>query len=421
MKKIILPIAIALAMTVQTAWADAASEVVKTQGAEIITVPVKDGIIDTMSGVIYSQVKTPRNVQGLRMTLMIPHNNAKKPAIVYFPGGGFTQTLITVILGLVVVQLFLVADAAVAALHPHIHAVLGGSGLHGKKGIGSFGLQSLVDGGGRAAFLGLDGVVLRHLVGAADKDHAGVVQNGLRLCGGKGALLHAVFGGLLKALGRQLGQLRYRSFAGAGVGGAARRKAEQRRQAEQTPGMMFMVVGRIHRTYLLSQKRISARRPGQTIRKRGRGKMKMTAQEYARRVQKAGPHSPLLADCLWAFCVGGGICLLGEGLRQLFLRQGADAETAGTLTSCTLILLSAVLTTLGWYQKLAAKAGAGSLVPITGFANAVVSAAIEFKAEGRVPGTGAKMFLIAGPVIVYGTLAAVVYGVVLWLLGASAL
>lgn len=149
--------------------------------------------------------------------------------------------------------------------------------------------------------------------------------------------------------------------------------------------------------------------------------MKMTAQEYARRVQKAGPHSPLLADCLWAFCVGGGICLLGEGLRQQFLRQGADAETAGTLTSCTLILLSAVLTTLGWYQKLAAKAGAGSLVPITGFANAVVSAAIEFKVEGRVTGTGAKMFLIAGPVIVYGTLAAVVYGVVLWLLGASIL
>ena len=117
----------------------------------------------------------------------------------------------------------------------------------------------------------------------------------------------------------------------------------------------------------------------------------MTAQEYVRRVQKAGPHSPLLADCLWAFCVGGGICLLGEGLRQLFLRQGADAEAAGTLTSCTLILLSAV------------------------------SAAIEFKAEGRVTGTGAKMFLIAGPVIVYGTLAAVVYGAVLWLLGASIL
>ena len=137
----------------------------------------------------------------------------------------------------------------------------------------------------------------------------------------------------------------------------------------------------------------------------------MTAQEYARRVQKAGPHSPLLADCLWAFCVGGGICLLGEGLRQLFLRQGADAETAGTLTSCTLILLSAVLTTLGWYQKLAAKAGAGSLVPITGFANGVVSSAIEARTEGWILGIGTKIFTIAGPVILYGTAASMVYGI----------
>ena len=98
--------------------------------------------------------------------------------------------------------------------------------------------------------------------------------------------------------------------------------------------------------------------------------------------------------------------------------MGAEPDLAGTLTGCTLIVLSAVLTTLGWYQKLAAKAGAGSLVPITGFANAVVSAAIEFKTEGRVPGTGAKMFIIAGPVIVYGTLAAVIYGAVLWCLNA---
>ena len=109
--------------------------------------------------------------------------------------------------------------------------------------------------------------------------------------------------------------------------------------------------------------------------------------------------------------------LLGEVLRQRFLAAGIETELAGTLTSCSLIALSAVLTTLGWYQKLAARAGAGSLVPITGFANAVVSAAIEFKAEGRVLGTGAKMFTIAGPVIVYGTLAAVVYGAVLWLKG----
>ena len=109
--------------------------------------------------------------------------------------------------------------------------------------------------------------------------------------------------------------------------------------------------------------------------------------------------------------------VLGEVLRQRFLAAGIETELAGTLTSCSLIALSAVLTTLGWYQKLAARAGAGSLVPITGFANAVVSAAIEFKAEGRVLGTGAKMFTIAGPVIVYGTLAAVVYGAVLWLKG----
>ena len=142
--------------------------------------------------------------------------------------------------------------------------------------------------------------------------------------------------------------------------------------------------------------------------------MKMTAQDYARRVKRTEPRSPLASDCLWAFGVGGGICLLGEVLRQRYLAMGAAADLAGTLTSCTLIVLSAVLTTLGWYQKLAAKAGAGSLVPITGFANAVVSAAIEFQTEGRVPGTGAKMFLIAGPVIVYGTLASVVYGVVLW-------
>ena len=91
--------------------------------------------------------------------------------------------------------------------------------------------------------------------------------------------------------------------------------------------------------------------------------MKMTAQEYARRVRRVGPHSPLGLDCLWAFGVGGGICLLGEVLRQSYLAMGVEADLAGTLTSCSLIVLSAVLTTLGWYQKLAAKAGAGSLVP----------------------------------------------------------
>ena len=142
--------------------------------------------------------------------------------------------------------------------------------------------------------------------------------------------------------------------------------------------------------------------------------MKMTAQEYGRRVRQNGPPSPLGRDCLWAFGVGGGICLAGELLRQQYLALGLEGELAAALTSCTLVAASAVLTTLGLYQRLAAKAGAGALVPITGFANAVVSAAIEFKNEGRVLGTGAKMFTIAGPVLVYGTLAAVVYGAVLW-------
>lgn len=145
--------------------------------------------------------------------------------------------------------------------------------------------------------------------------------------------------------------------------------------------------------------------------------MHLSSEEYARRVQQAGPPSPTVRDCLWAFCVGGGICLLGEWFRQRYLAAGADPDTAGTLTSCTLILLSGLCTTLGWYQKLAARAGAGSLVPITGFANSVVSAAIEFQSEGRVTGTGAKMFTIAGPVIVYGTAASAVYGLILWLAG----
>ena len=145
--------------------------------------------------------------------------------------------------------------------------------------------------------------------------------------------------------------------------------------------------------------------------------MKLKPREYARRVQRASPPSPLGKDCLWAFFVGGGICLLGEVLRQWYLAKGLEWELAGTLTSCTLVALSALLTTLGLYQKLAAKAGAGSLVPITGFANAVVSAAIEFKAEGRVLGTGAKMFTIAGPVIVFGIGSSVIYGIILQLIG----
>lgn len=141
--------------------------------------------------------------------------------------------------------------------------------------------------------------------------------------------------------------------------------------------------------------------------------MKPDQKEYARMTKQVSPKSTLAADCLWAFGVGGAICLLGEVLGTLYGRLGLTLTDAGTLTSATLVALSAIFTALGWYQKLAAKAGAGTLVPITGFANAVVSPAIEFKTEGWVSGTGAKMFIIAGPVIVYGMLASVLWGV-LW-------
>ncbi len=140
--------------------------------------------------------------------------------------------------------------------------------------------------------------------------------------------------------------------------------------------------------------------------------MKPDPKQYDQMCKDASPPSPLAKDCAWAFCVGGAICLLGEGLRTLYASAGLTLTDAATLTSATLIALSAVTTALGWYQKLAAKAGAGTLVPITGFANAVVSPAIEFRNEGLVTGVGAKMFIIAGPVIVYGMLASVAWGVI---------
>ena len=134
--------------------------------------------------------------------------------------------------------------------------------------------------------------------------------------------------------------------------------------------------------------------------------MKLNPKEYDKMVRRASPPSPVVQDCLWAFFVGGAICLLGEALRQLFLIWYGKT-LAGTLTSIALIFFSA----------LAKHAGAGTLVPITGFANSVVSPAIEFKAEGWVTGVGAKIFTIAGPVIAFGTLASFVWGVVYWLLG----
>ncbi len=147
--------------------------------------------------------------------------------------------------------------------------------------------------------------------------------------------------------------------------------------------------------------------------------MKLTKERYLKLVKKSEPHSPSLKNCTWAFFVGGLICLLGEVLNQAFLLLGFNSQDASLLVSASLIALSGILTALGAYGKIAAKAGAGTLVPITGFANAVVSPAIEFKCEGFITGIGAKIFIIAGPVVLYGVLASVIYGVIFFFVGGA--
>ena len=142
--------------------------------------------------------------------------------------------------------------------------------------------------------------------------------------------------------------------------------------------------------------------------------MDMTPKEYQQYVKSRAPKSPMLKDLLIAFAVGGGICCVGQALRDLYASLGLNLEDAGTATSVSLVFLSAVFTALGLYHRLARFAGAGTLVPITGFANAVVSPAIDFHAEGIVTGTAVKMFTVAGPVIVFGTAASALYGVILW-------
>lgn len=128
------------------------------------------------------------------------------------------------------------------------------------------------------------------------------------------------------------------------------------------------------------------------------------------------PKSSILKDCLWAFFVGGAICVIGQGLHDIYVKLGAAEDTAKILVPITLILLSCIFTGFSLYGKLAKKAGAGTLVPITGFANAVCSCAIDAKPEGFVLGVGAKIFTIAGPVIVYGTLSSVIWGVIYYLI-----
>lgn len=141
----------------------------------------------------------------------------------------------------------------------------------------------------------------------------------------------------------------------------------------------------------------------------------MTEKEYEKLVQKASPKSPIGKDCLNAFWIGGLICVLGQILANSYGSIGLGKDAASTATSITLVALSALLTGLSLYDNLAKYGGAGTLVPITGFANAIAAPAVEFKTEGFILGVGAKLFTIAGPVIVYGLSASVVYGLIYWL------
>ena len=141
----------------------------------------------------------------------------------------------------------------------------------------------------------------------------------------------------------------------------------------------------------------------------------MTEKDYGKLVESMAPKSPIGKDCLMAFLVGGLICTLGQLCLNGYTALGLDETQSGTATSMTLVALSALLTGLSLYDDIAKHAGAGTLVPITGFANAIAAPAVEFKTEGMILGTAAKMFTIAGPVIVYGISASVVYGLIYWI------
>jgi len=143
----------------------------------------------------------------------------------------------------------------------------------------------------------------------------------------------------------------------------------------------------------------------------------MNKKEYSRYVSRRMPRSRAVRNMLRAFVSGGLICTLGQILHSLYERGGMESDAAAGAVSVTLVLLGALLTAFGVYDKIAKFGGAGTLVPITGFANAVVSPALEYKTEGKITGTAAKMFVISGPVIVYGVSTGAVYGLILWLTG----
>ncbi len=144
--------------------------------------------------------------------------------------------------------------------------------------------------------------------------------------------------------------------------------------------------------------------------------MDMTNKEYDKFVKARAQSSPTWKNIIWAFLVGGSICTIGQVLLKAYQAAGLDEETAGTAVSVTLVLAAALLTGLGIFDNLAKYAGAGTLVPITGFANAMVSPALEFKSEGLITGTAVKLFTVAGPVLTFGISASVIYGLILCLL-----
>ena len=144
--------------------------------------------------------------------------------------------------------------------------------------------------------------------------------------------------------------------------------------------------------------------------------MPVSQKEYGEMVKKASPNSKSCIDIPCAFVIGGLICVIGQALTDLYSYLGFDDRTSDAWCTVTLVFLSALLTGLGVYEKIAKHGGAGTLVPVTGFANAVASPAVEFKSEGFILGLGAKIFIIAGPVILYGTAASVLYGLIYYFL-----
>ncbi len=143
--------------------------------------------------------------------------------------------------------------------------------------------------------------------------------------------------------------------------------------------------------------------------------MSISKDEYGKMADKASPPSPVLKNCSFAFLIGGFICMIGQIIFDLCKMRGLEENTCRAIVSMSLVLLTAILTGFGVFDRIAKFAGAGTMVPITGFANSIVSPAMEFKSEGEILGTAANMFKIAGPVIVYGCSSAVLYGIIIYI------